>query len=68
MSQRQSFAWFRSRALSGLVGTAAVLSGACGADGPAPGHVVLDGTLSTLREAFNADSGKVRAILLASPT
>ena len=40
---------------------------ACGPGVPAPDHVVLDSTRS-LRGVFNADSGKVRAILLASPT
>jgi hypothetical protein len=67
-SQSKGFAWFRSRVLNGLLGTAALLSVACGADEPAPEHVVLNGALDTLREAFDADSGKVRAILLASPT
>lgn len=31
-------------------------------------HVVLDGSLEPLRSRFDADSGKVRAIFLASPT
>ena len=51
-----------------LLGAAALLSVACGPERPVPPHVVLDGTLGILQEAFNADSGKVRAILLASPT
>ncbi|MGH7566902.1 MAG: hypothetical protein ACREK2_08740 [Gemmatimonadota bacterium] len=41
---------------------------ACGMLGEAPEHVVLDGSIETLRARFNADSGKVRAILLGSPT
>jgi len=41
---------------------------ACGSSAEdAPGHIVLS-TLDTLRARFNADSGKVRAVLLGSPT
>jgi hypothetical protein len=41
---------------------------ACGgARGDAPDHLVLS-SIDTLRARFNADSGKVRAVLLGSPT
>ena len=39
---------------------------ACGA-APSP-HVTVDGDVGELRRAFNAETGKVRAIFLASPT
>jgi hypothetical protein len=45
-------------------GTALV---ACARTPPVP-HTVLDESLDALRTAFDADSGKVRAIFLASPT
>lgn len=35
---------------------------------PAAPYTVLDGSVDALRTAFNADSGTVRAIFLASPT
>lgn len=41
---------------------------ACASSGPASPHMTLNGSLTPLRAAFNADSGKVRAIFLASPT
>jgi hypothetical protein len=41
---------------------------ACWGGGSAQPHVSLDATIDPLRSAFNADSGKVRAIFLASPT
>ncbi|HEX8724530.1 MAG TPA: hypothetical protein VF737_03965 [Gemmatimonadaceae bacterium] len=53
----------RRVALSGAL----ALVAACGA-GPAAPHVTLTGDFAPLRAAFNADSGKVRAIVLASPT
>lgn len=40
---------------------------ACGSGGPPSTHKVLQGDDAPLRAAFNADSGKVRAIFLASP-
>lgn len=40
---------------------------ACGGGHVQP-HVAIDSTANALRSAFNADSGRVRAILLASPT
>lgn len=48
-----------------LAGALGVTAG-CGT-GPASPHTTLVGDFSPLRAAFNADSGKVRAILLASP-
>lgn len=54
------------------LGTCGLLAGltllvACGG-GPITDHTTLDGNLESLRSAFNADTGKVRAIFLASPT
>lgn len=40
----------------------------CNPAGPDRPHTVLGSDLSGLRAAFNADSGKVRVIMLASPT
>ena len=40
---------------------------ACVGAAPSP-HATIDGDVSSLRRAFNADTGKVRAIFLASPT
>lgn len=45
----------------------AVLFAACGGGEPMP-HRVLDPSAEPLAEQFDADSGKVRAIFLASPT
>ena len=39
-----------------------------GCGGPVQSHLALAGSTDPLRPAFNADSGRVRAILLASPT
>lgn len=39
-----------------------------GCRGPTADHAVLEPDLEPLRSAFTADSGKVRAIFLASPT
>lgn len=44
-----------------------LVAAACGAEVDAPRHVTL-ASIDTLRARFNADSGKVRAILLGSPT
>jgi hypothetical protein len=41
--------------------------GGCSARKATP-HVTLAGDFAPLRAAFNADSGEVRAIFLASPT
>ncbi len=46
-----------------IVGTVA----GCKGSGPAISHESLS-SIASLRAAFNADSGKVRAIFLASPT
>lgn len=52
---------------SSLIGLiAAGLLAAC-SQAPATPHVVLDHDLASLQSAFNADTGKVRAIFLASP-
>lgn len=40
----------------------------CGPGAGSSEYVVLTDSADPLRSAFNADSGKVRAILLASPT
>lgn len=56
----------RGRTLSVLLGTLALCS-ACD-KGPVASHTTLTENFASLRAAFNADSGKVRAILLASPT
>lgn len=44
-----------------------VLAG-CRAKGPALPHERLDADASVLRTAFNADAGKVRVVMLVSPT
>ena len=41
---------------------------ACGMLGDAPEHEVIEDSIEPLRARFNSDSGKVRAILLGSPT
>lgn len=54
-----------------LIASAALaFAAACGGSPAteARSHRVLDDGLEPLRVAFNADSGKVRAIFLASPT
>ena len=50
-----------------LLGTMLLLA-ACNSEGPVQHHDVLDANAEPLRSAFNADSGYVRAIILASPT
>lgn len=54
-----------ARVLYGILGAA--LLAACDRSAPASAHEGLT-SLDPLRKAFNADSGKVRAIFLASPT
>ncbi len=54
----------RPRWLSALL---ALAVGACSSPPPAP-HTPVTGSLEPLRGVFNNDSGKVRAIFLASPT
>jgi hypothetical protein len=52
-----------------LFALSSVLALAAGCrSGPVTAHTTLTGNFTALRTAFNADSGKVRAILLASPT
>lgn len=41
---------------------------ACGASGPDPGYQALTAGAEPLRTAFNAANGKVRAVVLASPS
>lgn len=55
----------KTRKLGALLG-ALTVCWAC-SRGPVAQHATLS-DLSPLRAAFNSDSGKVRAILLASPT
>ena len=58
----------RSRQVASLaVVLAAGLFAACKQAAPAAAHVSLS-SVEPLRSAFNTDSGKVRAIFLASPT
>ena len=61
----------RVRTLQLLVAVVAVvgtlLASACTQNAPSD-HEIVDGDAEPLRSAFNADSGKVRAIFLASPT
>lgn len=40
----------------------------CGGDGPPADYTVLQPDAATLRAAFDAGEGKVRALFLASPT
>lgn len=56
----------RSKGFAGLAGALAMLAGC--RSGPVSGHTTLVSSYAPLRAAFNADSGKVRAIFLASPT
>lgn len=52
-----------------LAGVVAVgCSAGAGEDPVAARHEVVDADLQPLRSAFEEDSGKARAILLASPT
>lgn len=41
---------------------------ACQPSGSDRVHTTLESTLQALRTSFNADSGKVRVIMLAAPT
>ena len=54
------------RAVFALMSAAIALAG-CKRSAPQSPHTSLT-SLDQLRAAFNADSGKVRAIFLASPT
>ena len=55
------------RGRASVLGALALALAGCGG-GPVQSHVALDSSTVSLRSAFNADSGRVRAILLASPT
>jgi hypothetical protein len=57
----------RSRTAFTLVAVLVSSLAACNPSGKASPHESLT-SLDPLRRAFNADSGKVRAIFLASPT
>ncbi len=52
---------------AGLLGLTLILL-SCSAGGPVQHHDALTENAEPLRSAFNADSGLVRAIWLASPT
>ena len=56
------------RPFSWLALTVGLALAACSGGNATMSHVALASSLSPLRAAFNADSGKVRAIFLASPT
>lgn len=58
---------YRGATTSFAVALSWVVGASCGG-GPVSEHVTLDGSVDSLRAAFLADSGKVRAIFLASPT
>jgi len=57
----------RRQPYAGLLLTALLLV-ACRPGGPVQHHDTLAANAEPLRSAFNADSGRVRAIMLASPT
>lgn len=57
----------RRSAITRATAGAAVLA-ACVGRGPAAAHQSIGPDFEPLRSRFQADSGKVRAILLASPT
>ena len=54
-------------AVVALATLSAILAG-CRGKGQAVAHERLDPTASALRNAFNADTGKVRVLMLVSPT
>lgn len=56
----------RAHPFSAFSGALALLA-AC-QTGPVTAHTTLTDGFAPLRAAFNADSGEVRAIFLASPT
>ena len=63
-----NFRWQVSPSLSlyALVGLIAL--GACQPGGSDRPHTNLDANVEALRSAFNADSGKVRVVMLVAPT
>ncbi len=56
----------RSTFAAGLAATLTAC-GRLGADRPRP-YVALDAQADQLRQAFNAEQGKVRVLMLVSPT
>jgi len=56
----------RKSHLSGIALATALV--ACQPPGPDRPHTSLGSQAQELRTAFNADSGKVRVVMLASPT
>jgi len=50
-----------------LLSTALILV-SCSSGGPVQHHDALTANAEPLRSAFNSDSGRVRSIILASPT
>ena len=56
------------RSSSASLLSAVLLLIACRSGGPVQPHKTLTGSAEPLQSAFNADSGLVRAIVLASPT
>ena len=57
----------RNRSVA-LLGVLLGLMLSCQSSGPSSGHASLDAGGEPLRAAFNQDVGKVRAILIGSPT
>lgn len=58
----------RNLVTGGVLGAVILSLTACGGSDAPVDHRVLGPTAESLRAAFDADSGKVRAIFLASPT
>jgi hypothetical protein len=50
------------------VAALAALASACKLEGKRQGHTKIGAEAAALREAFNADAGKVRVVVLVSPT
>jgi hypothetical protein len=51
-----------------LLFLAALVFLSCRSKGPMTAHETLDPTAAALRRAFNAEVGKVRVLMLVSPT
>ena len=51
-----------------LILVGAFVAGACVPNRPAAPHADLSMTSEPLRAAFNADTGRVRVVMLVSPT
>ncbi len=58
----------RFQSLKAWLSLASAILVGCGRAGPASEHAVMAAGFEPLRTELQADSGKVRAILLASPT